>query len=160
MRDSRLMQSAQFVIVVLIILVIERIPAHAAFMLEFADGRKMTVANYQEVGPTIKVYTVNGSFAFRKKDIVRIVSTEQQPSPPLARPMTGAPLPSARHEESLHASPSTVTRQTATHDAPLSLPGWTDLVDFAMAGVYRGRFFIGLLVGVKVLQFFLPATFH
>src|SRR5262249_366800 len=151
---------AQFVIVVLILLVLEHVPAHAAFILEFADGRQMTVANYQEIGPNIKVYTLNGSFAFRKKDIARIVSTEQQPSPPLARPMTGPPGPSAPHEEFLHASPSTATRQAASHNAPPSLPGWTDLVDFAMAGVYRGRFFIGLLVGVKVLQFFLPATFH
>jgi len=159
-RDSRLMQPAQFAIVVIILLLIERVPAHAAFVLEFADGRKMTVANYQEVGPTVKVYTVNGSFAFRKKDIVRIVSTEQQPSPALARPMTDAPLPAARSDESLHAPPSIVTRQTATHDALPLLPSWADLVDFAMVGVYRGRFFIGIFVGFKVLQFFLPATFH
>ena len=157
MQDFRLVQ---FAIVVMVLLVLGRVPAHAAFILEFADGRKITVTNYQEIGPNIKVYTLNGSFAFRKEDIVRIVSTEQQPSTPLARPMPYASLPSAQHEESLQASPSTVTRRAATHDALPPLPSWADMFDFAMAGVYRGRFFIGLFVGFKVLQFFLSATFH
>lgn len=156
MRDFRLVQ---FVIVVMIILVLGRVSAHAAFIIEFADGRKITVTNYQEIGPHIKVYTLNGSFAFRKADIVRIVNTEQQPSTPLTRPMTDAPLPSVRHEESLQAPPAAATRRAATHDALPPLP-WADMFDFAMDGVYRGRFFIGLFVGFKVLQFFLPATFH
>ena len=157
MRNFRL---AQLAIVVMVLLALGRIPAHAAFMLEFADGRKITVANYQVIGPNIKVYTLNGSFAFRKEDIVRIVSTEQQPSTPLARPMPDASFPSARHEESLQAPPSTVTWRAAPHDVLPPLPCWSDMLDFAMAGAYRGRFFIGLFVGFKVLQFFLPATFH
>ena len=155
MRDFRLVQLA---IVVVFVLVLGRVPAHAAFIIEFADGQKMTVSNYQEVGPYIKVFTLNGSFAFRKEDIIQIVGTEQKPAAP--RPTTDAPLPSARHEEPRQALPAAVTRKTATHDALPALPSWDGLFGLAMEGVYRGRFFIGFFVGVKVLQFFLPATFH
>ena len=157
MRDFRLVQVA---IVVMALLVLGRVSAHAAFTLEFADGRKMTVANYQENGQYIKVYTLNGSFAFRKEDIVRIVSIEQQPSTSPARPMTDAPLPATRHEESSQAPPAAMTRRAALHQVPPPLPSWADMSDFALEGVYRGRFVIGLLVGFKVLQFFLSATFH
>ena len=44
----------------------------AKYLIEFADGQRMTVSNYEEIGDTLKVHTSLGSFAFRKDDVIHI----------------------------------------------------------------------------------------
>lgn len=134
--------------------------AYARAVLEFTDGRKITVSNYEDIGQAIKVYTPNGSFAFRKKDIARIIDQESSP-PPKSAPVPIDPLPPVRQpkEERPSASPLT-TLSTASHDALPPLPGWDDVADLVMEGLYRARFFVALFVGLKILQFFLPTSFH
>jgi hypothetical protein len=159
-RDFRFVQFA-VVIVVLLFLVLGRVPAYAKFTLEFTDGRKITVANYKEIGRSIRVYTSNGSFAFRKEDIVRIVPTEQEqltprPTPPKQSPIDAPPV-SVRQEKALPVVPSP---RAAAQEVLLPPPGWDEAVDLAAEGLYRARFVIGLLAGLKVLKMVFAASFR
>ena len=135
--------------------------AHAKFTLEFTDGRKITVSNYEEMGQTVKVYTSNGSFAFRKNDIARITNQEPlqakrpAPAPAYTLAPTAAPEPQPTAERPTVSAP--VTPLASTHDTPL-FPGWDDMFGFVTEGMYRARFFIALFAGLKLLQFFLPAS--
>ena len=143
----------------LVALLLVRDSAYAKFTLEFTDGRKITVSNYKEVGQTVTVYTSNGSFAFRKSDIARIIDIES-PQPKPTRPMqapayTPPPAPQPTEERPTVSSP--LIPRTTTHD-PLPLPDWDVMFGFVAEGVYRARFFIALFAGLKVLQFFLPAS--
>src|SRR5215470_8200235 len=58
--------------------------AQADFIIEFLDGRKVTVAHYFEEGQTIKIYTPQGAIGFPKAGVKRIVSVD---------PNTGAETP-------------------------------------------------------------------
>ena len=82
-----------------VILLLTQESADANFILEFTNGRKMTVSNYEEIGQNVKVYTPNGSFAFRKEDIVHISDMRQpRPTPP-AQP-AASPHPTTQIETS------------------------------------------------------------
>lgn len=50
--------------------------AQADFIIEFLDGRKVTVAHYFEEGETIKIYTPQGTIGFPKSGVKRIVSVD------------------------------------------------------------------------------------
>jgi hypothetical protein len=134
--------------------------AHARAVLEFTDGRKITVSNYEDIGQAIKVYTSNGSFAFRKKDIARIIDQESPPPTRSVQVPVDTPLPLPRPKEERPTTSSLTTPRTASHDALPSLPGWDEAADLVMEGLYRARFFVALFVGLKLLQFFLPTSFH
>jgi hypothetical protein len=154
-RDFRFVQ---FVAVAAVLL--QCVPACAEFILEFTDGRKITVSNYKEIDQSIKVYTSNGSFAFRKEDIARIVNVEQeQPTPP-ERSIIDAPLASIRQEKVFPAVPSAVTPRVTMQETLPTPPGWDETVGFVVEGLYRARFFIALFAGLKLLQFFLPTSFR
>ena len=58
--------------------------AQADFIIEFLDGRKVTVAHYFEEGQTIKIYTPQGTIGFPKAGVKRIVSVDEN---------TGAEIP-------------------------------------------------------------------
>ena len=58
--------------------------AQADFIIEFLDGRKVTVAHYFEEGETIKIYTPQGAIGFPKAGVKRIVSVDAN---------TGAEIP-------------------------------------------------------------------
>ena len=49
---------------------------------------------------------------------------------------------------------------TAAPDPLPSIPGWEEMAGVVMEGLYRGRFFVALFVGLKALQFFLPTSFR
>ena len=141
-----------------VILLLTQESAHANFILEFTNGRKVTVSNYEEIGQNVKVYTPNGSFAFRKEDIVHISDMRQpRPTPP-AQP--AASLHSTTQIETSPAPPSTSMPTTAAPVPLPSLPGWEEMAGVVMEGLYRGRFFVALFVGLKALQFFLPTSFR
>ena len=46
--------------------------AQADFIIEFTDGRQVTVGQYVDEGRTIKIYTPQGAIGFRKDDVKRI----------------------------------------------------------------------------------------
>lgn len=156
----RSFRSVQFPLVVAFLLCCNYVPAHAKFILEFTDGRKITVPNYKEIGASIRVYTPNGSFAFRKEDIVRIVNVRPEPPRPPAQPATHPPQVSSRQEETFASVPTAVTTQHPLREALPPAPGWDEAVDLAAEGIYRARFVIGLLVGLKVLKMVFAASFR
>jgi hypothetical protein len=160
----RSFRSIQLAVVIALLLCYDYVPAHAKFILEFTDGRKLTVSNYKEIGQSIRVYTPNGSFAFRKEDIARIVNAERaqptpQPTPP-ERSTIAAPLASVRQEEASPPVPAAVTPRAAEGEALPPFPGWDEAVDLAAEGLYRARFVIGLLVGLKALKMVFAASFR
>lgn len=58
--------------------------AQADFIIEFLDGRKVTVGHYFEEGATIKIYTPQGTIGFAKAEVKRILSVDAN---------TGAEIP-------------------------------------------------------------------
>jgi hypothetical protein len=50
--------------------------AQADFVIEFVDGRKVTVGHYFEEGAMIKIYTPQGSIGFSKAEVKRIFSAD------------------------------------------------------------------------------------
>lgn len=48
--------------------------AEADFIIEFTDGRRVTVGRYFEEGTMIKIYTLQGSIGFSKAEVKRILS--------------------------------------------------------------------------------------
>src|SRR5215470_7999525 len=80
------------------------VSAHAKFIIEFADGHNMTVANYEESGDSVKVYTSLGSFAFQKNDIVKITDLDagkkvKKPAATAKAPLPPVPAPAKEHIE-------------------------------------------------------------
>jgi hypothetical protein len=141
-----------------VILLCLRDSADATSVLEFTDGRKITVSNYKEIGQSVRVYTPNGSFSFRKEDIARIINQDPpQPARSVQTPAeTPPPVRQVKNENPPVSSP--VTPRAATYDELPPLPGWDYITDVMMEGLHRARFFVALLIGLKVLQFFLPAS--
>lgn len=50
--------------------------ANADFIIEFVDGRRVTVGQYFEEGPIIKIYTPQGSIGFPATEVKRILSVD------------------------------------------------------------------------------------
>ena len=132
--------------------------AEAKYTLEFTDGRKITVSNYEEVGQTVKVYTSNGSFAFQKKDIVRIIDLDPAQPQRSVRAPTYTPPSEPQSTVERPAVSAPLRPRASIPVEPLPLPGWDVMFGFVAEGMYRARFFIALFAGLKVLQFFLPAS--
>jgi len=90
------------------------ISAHAKFLIEFADGHNMTVANYEEQGNTVKVYTSLGSFSFQKSDIINITDLDagkKAKKPAVTAKARPLPPPSAVKEQE---APAPEKRPTST----------------------------------------------
>ncbi|MBM4255861.1 MAG: hypothetical protein FJ147_08180 [Deltaproteobacteria bacterium] len=133
------------------------VPAHAKFLIEFADGHRMTVNNYEENGNTVKVYTSLGSFAFQKNDIVNItdldpgkkakksVSTAKAPPPP-APVKERVETPPVEHPAKAPASP---TRESSP------LEGVAAQIE---DGLFRMRYVFALAAGAKALKIFFAAS--
>lgn len=66
-------------------LVLLPVRAQAEFIIEFTDGRQVTISHYVEEGQTIKIYTSQGAIGFRKADVKQIivVGTHQVTNTPL-----------------------------------------------------------------------------
>lgn len=48
-------------------------PVWADFVIEFTDGRQITIGHYVDKGRTIAVHTARGIIGFRKEDVKRIL---------------------------------------------------------------------------------------
>jgi hypothetical protein len=68
--DKRLSYRAMLVLGVSLALL--PVSTRADFIIEFTDGRQVTVGRYVDEGQTIKIYTPQGAIAFRKDDVKRI----------------------------------------------------------------------------------------
>ncbi len=55
------------------------VTAQADFIIEFTNGSRMTVSKYKEESATVKVYTAQGWFGFRKEDISEIIDISTDP---------------------------------------------------------------------------------
>jgi len=149
----------QIILVLSALLLLLPVSAHAKFDLEFVDGHHMTVANYEESGEIVKVHTSLGSFAFQKNDIVKI--TDLDPGKKAKKPTTIAkvplPLTPAPDKEPEDASP--VERGPSTPVG--STRGVSPLEDVAAQvedGLFRMRYVVALVVGVKALKIFFAAS--
>jgi hypothetical protein len=63
-----------------LLLLLLPITVRADFILEFTDGRKVTVGRYVEEGQTIKIYNALGAISFRKADVKRITEIDAKQS--------------------------------------------------------------------------------
>jgi hypothetical protein len=147
----------QIILVLSALLLLLPVSAHAKFDIEFSDGHHMTVANYEENGETVKVYTSLGSFAFQKTDIVSI--TDLDPGKKAKKPTTTAKVHSiptpAPDKERGDASPVEHVPSTpqGTRGAPLE-----DVASQVEDGLFRMRYVFALVAGVKALKIFFAAS--
>jgi hypothetical protein len=135
------------------------VPAQAKFILEFADGHRMTVNNYEENGNTVKVYTSLGSFAFQKKDIVRITDLDpgKKAKKPMAAEKTPGPPASAPTKERVEASPLERPIKTLPTPSRESSP-LENVAAQIEDGLFRMRYVFALVAGVKALKIFFAAS--
>jgi hypothetical protein len=126
------------------------VSAHAKFIIEFADGHRMTVANYEENGDTVRVHTSLGSFAFQKKDIVKITDLDggKKAKKPVATAKASATPEPPPVERSTKAPPS-----PTRHSSPLE-----DVASQVEDGLFRMRYVFALMAGVKALKIFFAAS--
>lgn len=135
------------------------VSAHAKFIIEFADGHRMTVANYEENGDTVKVNTSLGSFAFQKKDIVKITDLDagkKAKKPVAAAKAPTTPTPSSGKE---HVEPPPIERSSKTPLSPSREPSpLEDVASQVEDGLFRMRYVFALVAGVKALKIFFAAS--
>ena len=135
------------------------VAAHAKFIIEFADGHHMTVANYEENGDTVKVHTSLGSFAFQKNDIVKITDLDpgkktKKPTATAKATMPQAPTPAKEHTEASPIErPAKTTPRPTREDSPLE-----DVASQVEDGLFRMRYVFALVAGVKALKIFFAAS--
>ncbi|MGE0826683.1 MAG: hypothetical protein AB7G75_21895 [Candidatus Binatia bacterium] len=134
------------------------VSVYAKFIVEFSDGHRMTVSNYEERGDMLKVYTSLGSFAFRKDDVVRITKTgddEQSKKPEVTTKRR--PTPSFEKEalESLLVQEST---SSPLQEQPVSSSPLQDVASQIEDGLFRMRYVFALAIGIKALKLFFAAS--
>lgn len=135
------------------------VPAQAKFIIEFADGHRMTVNNYEENGKTVKVYTSLGSFAFQKNDIVKItdLDPEKKTKKPVAvakAPSTPTPAPTKERVEAIPVErPSKTSPTHSRESSPLE-----NVAAQVEDGLFRMRYVFALVAGVKALKIFFAAS--
>ncbi len=135
------------------------ISAHAKFLIEFADGHNMTVANYEEHGNTVKVYTSLGSFSFQKSDIVNITNLDagkKAKKPAVTAKARPLPLPSeAKKPEAStpEKRPSSSPQKEQKKSSPLE-----DVASQVEDGLFRMRYVFALAAGLKALKIFFVAS--
>lgn len=149
----------QIIFVLSALLFLSPVFAHAKFIIEFADGHRMTVANYEENGDAIRVHTSLGSFAFQKKDIVKITDLDggKKARKTVATAKASAapdPAPAKEHLELSPVERSTKALPSPTRDSsPLK-----DVASQVEDGLFRMRYVFALVAGVKALKIFFAAS--
>jgi hypothetical protein len=135
------------------------ITAQAKFLIEFTDGHNMTVANYEERGDTIKVYTSLGSFAFQKQDITKItnLNTEKKTKKPTAtakaRPFSSSPPEKEPEVLALEKRPDPSPQKEQHTSSPLE-----NIASQVEDGLFRMRYVFALAAGLKALKIFFAAS--
>lgn len=152
-------------------------PVQAQYLIEFTDGRQMTVRSYTEKGPTVTVYMSSGSIAFRKDDVKQIVAlgerarvSEDQP------PKTASLLDRYQTDSSVVSTPEADSAPSAVEKKPVvqktpKEPTATKKLGNALQGtqlwnvlqpvsdrLFQLRYIVGLLVFGKFLKMFLLAS--
>jgi|GEM_PF-5468267 len=135
------------------------VSAHAKFAIEFADGHNMVVANYEEGSDTVKVYTSLGSFAFQKKDIIKITDLDpgkkaKKPEVTAKVPVPPVPTPAKEHVEAAPIERPAKTPPNHSREAsPLE-----DVASQVEDGLFRMRYVFALVAGAKALRIFFAAS--
>ncbi len=140
------------------LLLFQPLTASAKYLIEFADGQRMTVSNYEEVGETVKVHTSLGSFAFRKDDVVHITDLN---------PGEKKNSLTEKIERAAKAPKETVQATLLAEKKPLSKPSlisgteskkMNDFMSQVEDGLFRMRYVFALIIGLKVFKIFFAAS--
>ena len=135
--------------------------ASAKYLIEFADGQRMTVSNYEETGDTVKVYTSLGSFAFRKNDVVHITNLNPgQKKKPVAEKES---VSSIQVKQDPLPTPTPVVEAKKPDPKPTQHPAtrskeMQDFVSQIEDGLFRMRYVFALIIGLKVFKIFFAAS--
>jgi hypothetical protein len=139
------------------LLLFQPLAASAKYLIEFADGQRMTVSNYEETGDTVKVHTSLGSFAFRKDDVVHITDLNPgQKKKPAAEKVQRPVQPTEDTQGAVLAEPKPQSKPT-----PVSGTHSKEMQDFMSQiedGLFRMRYVFALIIGLKVFKIFFAAS--
>lgn len=140
------------------LLLFQPLTASAKYLIEFADGQRMTVSNYEETGETVKVHTSLGSFAFRKDDVVHITDLNPgQKKKPAAEKVQRFVQPKTEDTQ------IAVLAEQKPQNKPTPIPGThsKEMQDFMSQiedGLFRMRYVFALIIGLKVFKIFFAAS--
>ena len=146
------------------LLLVHPLTASAKYLIEFADGQRMTVSNYEETGDTVKVYTSLGSFAFRKNDVVHITNlnpgqkkkltaAEKDESSVIQAQTKPDPLPAPAPVVEVKKPDPKPAQHPATRSKEMQ-----DFVSQIEDGLFRMRYVFALIIGLKVFKIFFAAS--
>ena len=132
--------------------------ASAKYLIEFADGQRMTVSNYEEIGDTLKVHTSLGSFAFRKDDVIHI--TDLNPGEKKNSLNEKVEHPRQPKQERAQVD---VLAEKKPHSKPDSAPEtqtkeMENFMSQVEDGLFRMRYVFALIIGLKVFKIFFAAS--
>lgn len=145
------------------LLLLHPLTASAKYLIEFADGQRMTVSNYEETGDTVKVYTSLGSFAFRKNDVVHITDLNPgQKKKPVAEKEQPSSI-QAQAKPIVTVTPAPALEEKKPEPKPMHAPGtrskeMQDFVSQIEDGLFRMRYVFALIIGLKVFKIFFAAS--
>jgi preprotein translocase subunit SecF len=140
------------------LLLFQPLTASAKYLIEFADGQRMTVSNYEQAGDTVKVHTSLGSFAFRKDDVVHITDLNprekkkpvaekvERPVQPKKEATQGAVLAEKKPQSKPDAISDTQSKEMQ------------DFMSQVEDGLFRMRYMFALIIGLKVFKIFFAAS--
>ena len=132
------------------------VAAHAKFIIEFSDGHRMTVSNYEEQGEMLKVYTSLGSFSFHKADVIQITKAdERNPTKPAETRKHSVHIPEKEYGEIL---PESGDIPPQPQEQPRSSSPIQDFASQIEDGLFRMRYIFALAIGIKALKVFLAAS--
>ena len=143
------------------------VTAHAKFIIEFADGHRMTVSNYEETEREVKVYTSLGSFAFRREDVVQIIDTNPGKKAKSVEPLPEPGSSSVQGGEEQAARPQGEEAKAKTEKRPdlaqvkEALGNSAEVQDFVTQvedGLFRMRYVFALIIGLKAVKLFFAAS--
>ena len=134
------------------------VSVHAKFIVEFSDGHRMTVSNYEERGDMLKVYTSLGSFAFRKDDVVRITTTGDDGQSKKPEVMTKRHATPSFGEEALESLLIQESDSHKPYEQPASSAPLQDFASRIEDGLFRMRYVFALAIGIKALKLFFAAS--
>jgi hypothetical protein len=168
------------------LLLLTPVGAKAHFIIEFTDGTNITVSNYREIGQTVKVYTQQGWFAFRKEDIARIIDTTPKKGTrnqdALAETKLTSPVEvkkkAERQQFTIEQQQTPTQEQDRQKQSQLEKlktestfallkQAFSQFMDFPdlgevyqriKGGLFSLRYIFALLLGIKVLKLFLTAS--
>jgi len=140
------------------LLLFQPLTASAKYLIEFADGQRMTVSNYEEAGDTVKVHTSLGSFAFRKDDVVHITDLNPgEKKKPVAEKVQRPVQPQKEDTQVAVLA----EKKPQSKPAPISGTQSKEMQDFMSQvedGLFRMRYVFALIIGLKVFKIFFAAS--